>query len=260
MLERGRIIIVVPCCTSLLNMLAMRLCPAQNIKTETRASQLASFQSLSSSLCFSDPSLARALATAHNCLGASSNSLPSCIRNRAQLIMASSSSTPEPLRIACLHGFRQNARQFRRKTGGLRKSVQRDIALIRGEPPKSRDGPRRSLAELYYLDAPFILERIDRDLAVDHTREQQGRMYRTVYSPVRSLASGASPDNNRDADVTERTWMRVEGRNYIGLEKSLEYLQFEFAEKVGQARDVSCKLQQRPQPRTALNVQSGGIQ
>lgn len=232
-----RIIIIVPCCTSLLDMHALRHCSLQGITTTTYASQLTLPQFLSPSFCFNGPSLAGAPAIKRHCRSAFSHSHPSCARYRTLQTMASSSSTPRPLRIACLHGFLQNAKQFRRKTGGLRKSLRRDIALIRGEPPKSRSGPRQPLAELYYLDAPFILERIGRNLAVDHTTEQQGGTYRTVYSPVVCSASEESSEDSRIADATTRTWIKTEGRNYVDFEKTLEYLHSEFAEKVGPAKE-----------------------
>lgn len=56
---------------------------------------------------------------------------------------------PRPLRLLCLHGYRQSASVFRARTGALRK------ALGRG-----RTGGG-ALAELIYLDAPFVVERED---------------------------------------------------------------------------------------------------
>lgn len=70
-------------------------------------------------------------------------------------------------------------------------------------------------------------------MTVDHTTEQKGRScFRLVYSPTTSSRGGENVDSELDADATERSWLKIEGRTYIGWERSLEYLQNEFAEKV----------------------------
>lgn len=147
--------------------------------------------------------------------------------------MSSPTTSPSPLRIACLHGFRQNAQLFRRKTGGLRKSLERDISLVQGGSSKSRKGPRMPMAQLHYLNAPFILERIEKDLAIDHTSEHQGRAYfRAVYSPREAHSAGEGSTESQENDATERTWLMAEGTEYVGWDKTFHFLRDQFAERV----------------------------
>eukprot|EP00177_Eucheuma_denticulatum_P000703 GFKZ01001268.1.p1 GENE.GFKZ01001268.1~~GFKZ01001268.1.p1 ORF type:complete len:267 (+),score=17.29 GFKZ01001268.1:379-1179(+) len=178
--------------------------------------------------------------------------------------MSSQTASPPPLQIACLHGFRQNAQLFRRKTGGLRKSLERDISLLQGGSSKSRKGPRRPMAQLHYLDAPFILERIEKDLAIDHTVDHQGRAYfRAVYSPREAHSAGEGSTGSQQVDATERTWLMAEGTEYVGWDKTFQFLRKEFAERVSIHLHVnahiprawwggSCQTASKPQPLTTL--------
>lgn len=54
-----------------------------------------------------------------------------------------------PLRILCLHGYRQSASVFRVQTRALRE------ALATPDPTRSEG----ALAQLLYLDAPYVVER-----------------------------------------------------------------------------------------------------
>lgn len=56
-----------------------------------------------------------------------------------------------PLRLLCLHGYRQSASVFRRRTGALRKALGRPLPAPEGRPGGG------ALAELIYLDAPFVV-------------------------------------------------------------------------------------------------------
>ncbi|KAK1866451.1 hypothetical protein I4F81_008969 [Pyropia yezoensis] len=60
-----------------------------------------------------------------------------------------------PLRLLCLHGYRQSASVFRARTGALRKALGRPLSSPEGCPGGG------ALAELIYLDAPFVVERED---------------------------------------------------------------------------------------------------
>lgn len=141
------------------------------------------------------------------------------------------SNPPRPLRIACLHGFRQNAQRFRQKTGALRKSLERNIHLIDPSLDSSSSSDAVALAELVYIDAPFIVERIlEEDIDPD-TKPQM----RTIYSPnapaFSSLRSAVDSDKTLK-NLTQRTWWAHEGRSYTGWQQSKEYLRAHFAEQV----------------------------
>lgn len=140
------------------------------------------------------------------------------------------STSPRPLRIACLHGFRQNAQRFREKTGALRKALERGINLL--DPDFDTDcSNATALAELVYIDAPFILEE-----SVGETSETDSQpREKVVYAPNISVLTDsrqASASSTIERDITQRTWWVREGRTYTGWDQSKEYLRARFAQQV----------------------------
>lgn len=136
-------------------------------------------------------------------------------------------SNPRPLRIACLHGFRQNANRFRRKTGALRKALER--------PPSSSSASASPLAELVYLDAPFLMQsmpNIEPPLNSANSSEnkvEEPKLPRLIFSPG-DTTIGARDSN--DPDVTQRSWWAAQASKYYGWEQSFDYLRDVFAEQV----------------------------
>lgn len=179
-------------------------------------------------------------------------------------------SSRRPLRIACLHGYRQNAQRFRHKTGGLRKSLERNINLIRpsshsNSVSQTPSSDRLALAELVYIDAPFVVEKVlHQDPATDTPPRE-----RVVFSP-NIIVSNASRDpndptrNKNVKDLTQRTWWEIEGRIYAGWDQSKEYLRAQFAEKVTSSIKInhtttsfpteSCPAASFPNHRTSSSV------
>lgn len=82
--------------------------------------------------------------------------------------MASPSPPPRPLRLLCLHGYRQSAGAFRARTGALRKALGRPLPPPPGAGTPGQGGAAagaspesggEGLAELIYIDAPFLVPR-----------------------------------------------------------------------------------------------------
>ncbi|GAB0491887.1 hypothetical protein MMPV_003142 [Pyropia vietnamensis] len=65
--------------------------------------------------------------------------------------MVSPPPPARPLRLLCLHGYRQSASVFHARTGALRKALGRALPAAEGRPSGG------ALAELIYLDAPFVV-------------------------------------------------------------------------------------------------------
>lgn len=146
-------------------------------------------------------------------------------------------SSHRPLRIACLHGFRHNAQFCRHQTRGLRKSLERDLHLILSDSANASSPTRPAhaeplpLAELVYIDAPFVIEKVLSDDSDGNSPVAE----RTVYSPkiiTKASAADATGRSNKVRDLTHRTWWTLEGRVYTGWQQSKEYLRTKFAEKV----------------------------
>ena len=85
-----------------------------------------------------------------------------------------------PLRILCLHGYRQNGTMFREKTGSLRKLLKKHVA------------------EFVFIDAPHII------LAQDNTNEQDPN----------ATATGRS--NERGIHF-ERFYCRIRSNHHLGF-------------------------------------------
>lgn len=181
--------------------------------------------------------------------------------------VAGSMSTKRPLKIACLHGYCQNSQVFRRKSGGIRKSLERNVAAVRRSTysESTSQSPTTSafqedslhLAEFEYLDAPFVLE--DRLMPLDNTKRTESDKYISVYRPIRvtklnrplrvggSLESSSETkpkaDSNADPDLppldrTRRSWWKAESDEALceGWEETLRDLRTAFSENV---RNVS---------------------
>lgn len=142
--------------------------------------------------------------------------------------------TKRTLKIVCLHGYCQNGQQLRRKTGALRKTLERNVYTIRKAAGIAGDDGTNSdaipLAELFYLDAPFLLE--DRLNAGGGTATSESDKFVSVYSPVR-MATGL-PSETPLVDRSRRSWWHAEdnGRRYVGWDKSLEMLKTAFKHNV----------------------------
>lgn len=148
-------------------------------------------------------------------------------------------SSHRPLRIACLHGYLQNAELFRLKTGGLRKHLERSKRAVRASvssgASRSSDADNGILVEFIYLEAPFVLE--ERASTGSGQPKTESEKYKTVYSPVRFSKSGSSKaksSSNDAIDRTKRSWWEAEqdGQVYKGWERSIEYLSKVFKEMV----------------------------
>lgn len=150
-------------------------------------------------------------------------------------------SNRKTLRIACLHGYCQNSTVFRKKTGGLRKSLERSVNTVRAAvsyPALDTSDERDDgipLAQLIYLDAPFVLE--DKLLAAHSppaTRESDKFM--TVFRPV--VYAGNENGCSKEEDTTRRSWWAAEGdgKKYVGWEQSLQYIRDAFREQVSTHR------------------------
>lgn len=173
---------------------------------------------------------------------------PPCIQSSTEILFKpvlrrltvtqepSQMSVARPLRIACLHGFRQNAHRLRQKTGALRKTLERS-------PQTSSSALTHPLVELIYLDAPFVMQTFPRtaDLsnsdATSQRNTEETTLERAVFSPKVSASDNARdeadpPVDNNVADLTHRSWWSAEGRKYSGWEQSFDYLRGIFAEQV----------------------------
>lgn len=148
-------------------------------------------------------------------------------------------SSHRPLRIACLHGYLQNAQLFRAKTGGLRKHLERSKRTVRASVSsgagRSSAEDNGILVEFTYLEAPFVLEQ--RASTENRQPRSENDKYKTVYSPVRFSKSGSSKagsSSNDGIDSTKRSWWEAEqdGQVYKGWERSIEYLSKVFKEMV----------------------------
>lgn len=171
-----------------------------------------------------------------------------------------------PLKIVCLHGYCQNAQLFRRKSGALRKSLERSVASVRravysecAESTAGYTGPTSDdeafpLAQLEYLDAPFVFE--DRLTPPGGNTTSESEKYISVYRPVRvAVSTGGSGSTTRDTDRsssgahseatytdpdappldrTRRSWWQAEdsGLTYNGWEQTLQDLRSAFREHV----------------------------
>lgn len=169
-----------------------------------------------------------------------------------------------PLKIVCLHGYCQNAQIFRRKSGAMRKSLERSVSAVRrsvcsesaSQCPTSSKLQEDSipLAEFEYLDAPFVLE--DRLIPPDNAKGTESDKYISVYRPVKVASSNRSTQrvgpssefnsgaksqthSNADSDLrpldrTRRSWWQAEsnGLLYEGWEETLRDLRTAFRENV----------------------------
>lgn len=129
-----------------------------------------------------------------------------------------------PLKILCLHGYCQNAQVFRRKTGALRKSIERSVSAVRRSLPPSTNGGATGvsreesfpLAELHYIDALHVLPDAD-----------------PAPSPAYSTTPETSVTATTALDRTRRSWWRAEqsaehgGFTYTGWDASLAMLRTE---------------------------------
>lgn len=124
-----------------------------------------------------------------------------------------------PLRILCLHGFMQNAAILRRKTGALRK------ALRRGGTDMS--------ANLYFLDAPFILNKTTppaKQSSEPRSKRDTGKSdtFDIVHSPGHLIYPEHSLNSSTSdrPQIVNRTWWHAEGagRSYTGWNRSLDLL------------------------------------
>jgi len=145
-------------------------------------------------------------------------------------------TNPKTLRIACLHGFCQNAQVFRQKTGGLRKSLERNPSVISGATKSQHAQCGTSgladpyaMAELVYIDAPFAFEtRINPyDQAANKSAPPP------VFKP--SVSQLSIPTTTKlELDRTQRSWWTADStlKRYVGWEQSLTYLRDKFREEV----------------------------
>lgn len=157
-------------------------------------------------------------------------------------------SAPSPLRIACLHGYCQNSVTFRRKTGSLRKALQRPVSQVRASltPPHETTSvlvdETLPLAQLIYLDAPFVLE----ELAISSDSSEVNhdlppfspKRFNPVLQPIPiviqpATVKTAAPSASRP--VQRRSWwasVEDDGRRYVGWSDSLAYLRDAFRKHV----------------------------
>ncbi|CAF0799745.1 unnamed protein product [Adineta ricciae] len=96
-----------------------------------------------------------------------------------------------PLRILCLHGYRQNGTMFREKTGSLRKLLKKHVA------------------EFVFIDAPHII------LAQDNTNEQDSNATATSRSNERGWWFSSSDQTYDPLAVTSCD---------LGFNESLDYV------------------------------------
>lgn len=138
-----------------------------------------------------------------------------------------------PLRILCLHGFMQNAAILRRKTGALRK------ALSRGDTNMS--------ANLYFLDAPFILNKTtppanQSSEPLSKRNTSKSDTFDIVHSPGHLIYPEHSLSSNTSdrPQIVNRAWWHAEGagRSYTGWDRSVDLLLSTISELVSFALDV----------------------
>lgn len=145
----------------------------------------------------------------------------------------------QPLRIACLHGFCQNSQSFRRKTGALRKWLSRPLRTARADlgltSPSSSDDDQ-PLAELVYLDAPFVLEE---HLTPPPETPTSFHVRDNTYAVLRPLPIH-SPSSSPVADQSKRIWWNAgkPGQEYRGCEDTLVYLSDIFQQNVSYRSDL----------------------
>lgn len=126
-----------------------------------------------------------------------------------------SGKSSSPLRILCLHGFMQDASILRRKTGALRKALS--------------CGGTNALAQLYYLDAPFLLRRkspsVDPPSQSSDTKHDEIEL---ILSPGYLLPpdSGSSSTPAKQSPPEQRSWWHTDetGHKLFGWEQSFHAL------------------------------------
>lgn len=136
---------------------------------------------------------------------------------------------PTTLRIVCLHGYCQNAHLFRLKSGGLRKSLQRTISVVRNDST-SNPPLQIPMTQLYYLDAPFVLEqRANPQPRLPGQRLSESGTFDATFQPVPLRTSSDAPH-----DTAKRSWWIAEnnGKVSIGWNQTLQYLRDVFREQV----------------------------
>lgn len=142
----------------------------------------------------------------------------------------------QPVKIACLHGYAQNAQTFRRKTGALRKSLTRIQKIDPSNPKQSSSNAATnsndSLVELVYLDAPFVLEKHITPPVTPLSYKERDGLY-AVHRPIQIGPSMSTPIEPKE-DIKARTWWSTDtnARLYDGWNLSQSYLSQAFREHV----------------------------
>lgn len=137
-------------------------------------------------------------------------------------------SASTTLKIACFHGYCQNATLLRQKTGALRKSLERKLSLVSPSSSDSADNDFQ-MAELFYINAPFILqERPNAPKPIAGQPLSESDKLDAVFQPA------LSPYQVTKGDTTKRSWWAAEdnGTRYNGYEKSISLIKQVFLEKV----------------------------
>lgn len=156
----------------------------------------------------------------------------------SNLAITTTTSVKRPLKILCLHGYCQNSQLFRRKSGSIRKTLERSVNAVRRSNELHQqydddDDEAFPLARFEYIEAPFILQ--DKlNSGNNSTIKNESDKYNSVCSPSTSISVASSSKDKVTIDRTKRSWWQAEdgGGVYHGWELSLRHICTAFQQNV----------------------------